>query len=437
MLLFNIGELSDHLPPHFMMLQEIDQTRTFSGAGSFSWTYLTDSLRHLFGTTPATSLTANGADTYLAGFTGTAIESPTIKFLPLQGPDFFQRLESPQTDKFTYFLEEQRRYGTWDEREWLTLLFAESLHLESGSLNGPCREGYYLNGDAPPALPPAPPAQSPQFKYYYEDFQNCVHELTHRDDLDFENIDGFHKIADFGWKPGNTTPVDEPKAADVLAAIQAGYQWRSVDRSVDKTSCTTSDAATPCYTFNNAIKIPGWFSPSIYEKLTEVQKNDIAEIFWPTPSDYFYIDVAENPPPSMTMLMPSLNSMSLGTRIKGSFKIANLLEIMRRLGEMACDDDHPNDDNCVFGTSKKNPLILPVPRWADSSTTFVARNSHYGARDIESVWVPAHDPDGNKHQKDLAKRDRYVFFMLSKLYQTSLVDTSKLVTGSTPITISK
>jgi len=120
MLLYNIGQLSDERPPHFMMLQEVDQTRTFSAGGSFQWTHLTDSLFHLFGTTVATSVTTNGSDTYQAGpFTTSVAESPTVKFLPVQGADFFQRVESSQTDKFAFFLEEQRWYATYDEREWL------------------------------------------------------------------------------------------------------------------------------------------------------------------------------------------------------------------------------------------------------------------------------------------------------------------------------
>jgi hypothetical protein len=432
MLLFNIGELSAHLPPHFMMLQEIDQTRTFSGAGSFSWTYLTDSLFHLFGTTPATSVATNGSDTYLAGFTGTAIESPTIKFLPLQGPDFFQRLESPQTDKFMFFLEEQNHYGTWEQREWLTLLFAESLKLDSGS--GSCQRGNYLNGYS----------GSPEFQYHYEELDACVKQITNRDGLELKSIDGAaHQIADFRWgtgtppgprgTPAGTSPVDEPKAADVLAAIQAGYLWRPDNKT---TSCIASNGP-PCYTFSNYIKTGGWFDPSsIYDGLSQDRKDAIVGSLWPNPADYFYIDVTDT---GVTNTLLYKKATDTSPRITGSFKVANLLEIMKRLGEMACDEDDPDlrkADNCVFGYSKS--VIFPVPRWADQSTTFVSRNNYLGARDIESVWVPAHDPNSrDPNQRKLAERDRYVFLELSKLYQTSLVDTSKLVTGSTPITISK
>src|SRR5713101_796018 len=40
MLLYNIGELHNRQPPHFMMLSEVDQTRTFAASAAFSWTNL-------------------------------------------------------------------------------------------------------------------------------------------------------------------------------------------------------------------------------------------------------------------------------------------------------------------------------------------------------------------------------------------------------------
>jgi len=115
----------------------------------------------------------------------------------------------------------------------------------------------------------------------------------------------------------------------------------------------------------------------------------------------------------------------------GYFKIGNLVEIMKRLGKMACYDTDPDakKDACIFGIGGR----LSAPSWADSSASFVYR-SREGLNLTKSVWVPAHDPRKDAYR---AERDRYMFLMLYKLYQTSLVDTSKLVTGTTPITISK
>src|SRR5208282_2289463 len=44
MLLFNIGRLNRNLPPHFMMLSSVSQSRTFSAGLSFQWTQLWNSL---------------------------------------------------------------------------------------------------------------------------------------------------------------------------------------------------------------------------------------------------------------------------------------------------------------------------------------------------------------------------------------------------------
>src|ERR1700722_11261148 len=38
MLVYNIGQLSEHQPTHFMMLASVSQSRTFSGTSSFQWT---------------------------------------------------------------------------------------------------------------------------------------------------------------------------------------------------------------------------------------------------------------------------------------------------------------------------------------------------------------------------------------------------------------
>jgi hypothetical protein len=57
-----------------------------------------------------------------------------------------------------------------------------------------------------------------------------------------------------------------------------------------------------------------------------------------------------------------------------------------------------------------------------------------GQEENEFIWIPAHDP-----AKDpvLARGDRRMFALLYELYQMALVDTSRLLTTSTPITISK
>jgi hypothetical protein len=414
MLLFNIGQLSNELPPHFMMLQEVDQTRTFSAGGSFQWTHLTDSFFHLFGTTPATSVTTSGSNTYQAGpFTTSVAESPTIKFLPIQGADFFQRVESSQTDKFAFFLEEQRWYSTYDEREWLTKLFAESLQLDRGD-NIHCPAGLYLN-----KWPEV--NQTPRQAFYFDRFSECVSYITHRNDLRYGQINANHRIS--------TYTGDGPTATDVLAAAQANYRWTSA--AGDNTPKTTG--GNP-YMLTAPVNIPAWLSVPL--NVEQVNANEIGDDLWPVANDYFYVELRNDKGtesvchPSRGVGAGGLPAESKGV-ICGYFKIANLVEIMKRLGEMACTDTESNqqkNDACVFGIGGGL-----APRWADSSASFVYR-SRLGINVTKTVWVPAHDPRKDARR---AERDRYMFLMLYKVYQTSLVDTSKLVTGSTPITISK
>jgi hypothetical protein len=447
MLLFNIGQLSNERPPHFMMLQEVDQTRTFSGTGAFQWTHLTDSFLRFFGSTPVTSVTTNGFDSYQTGpFAASVAESPTIKFLPIQGADFFQRVESSQTDKFTFFLEEQRWYATYDEREWLTTLFAQSLELDRG-YGGSCPKGLYLN-----KWPEE--TQFPRRAFYFDKFSACVHYITHRNDLRYEQLDGSHRIS--------TNTGEAPTAADVVTALQAGYKWvspssksttnketivnersnteeknPSTKRKVTRGRKTTDTGDTTTnsinFTLTNPVRIPAWLSVPLTSE--QLDGNEIVSDLWPIPNDYFYLEIrndalAESACHPQGVGGSDVQGKKNSDVICGYLKIGNLLEIMKRLGKMACSDAETNEERraaCVFGIGRF------APTWADSSASYVYR-SRLGINVTRSVWVPAHDP---RKDSTRAQRDRYMFLMLYKLYQTSLIDTSKLVTGSTPITISK
>jgi hypothetical protein len=100
MLLYNIWVLNHDQPPHFMMLANISQTRSFSAASAFQWTNLWNTLLVplMFSSTAI-----NGSNAYQTGFTGATAESPTVSYVPVQGPDFAQRFESPVTDKLAWF----------------------------------------------------------------------------------------------------------------------------------------------------------------------------------------------------------------------------------------------------------------------------------------------------------------------------------------------
>jgi len=127
MLLFNIGELHEQRPPHFMMLSEVDQSRSYTAGGGFQWTNLWNSIFAPSGGT--VDAIANGSNTWQAGpFTAAASESPLYKINPIQGPDFANRFESPLTGKFTLFLDDQAHFGPSDATQ-LVMLFAQSLDL--------------------------------------------------------------------------------------------------------------------------------------------------------------------------------------------------------------------------------------------------------------------------------------------------------------------
>src|ERR1700731_2215456 len=98
MLLFNIGRLNQDLPPHFMMLATVSQSRTFTGTAGFEW---------------------DNPTTWKVPFSTTGTESPTIQFVPIQGQDFANRFEAPLTDKFTLFLEDREWFATDAEKEAL------------------------------------------------------------------------------------------------------------------------------------------------------------------------------------------------------------------------------------------------------------------------------------------------------------------------------
>jgi len=163
----------------------------------------------------------------------------------------------------------------------------------------------------------------------------------------------------------------------------------------------------------------------------------VVNYVWPDSPNYFYVELRKGPHTrkvngaiAESTCFPEPNKEFPDNNVVcGFFKIGNLLQIMQRLADMACTGGDPESvhEKCpqsIFGIGKN------IPSWADFSAPYqgvAGINRKY-------VWVPAHDP---KRDASLAHRDRYAFFTLYKLYQLSLVDTSKLVTGATPISISK
>src|SRR5260370_33617577 len=166
MLLFNIGRLNQDLPPHFMMLATVSQSRTFTETAGFKWS------------NPAT---------WSSPFTATNTESPTIQFVPIQGQDFANRFETPLTDKFTLFLEDREWFATDVEKEEIVLLFSQSLSLSHSDHEGCAKgeTGLYLNRRNDP--------QDTHQDHYFGELAGCVNEIVELQ-KDYELIDGSHPV---------------------------------------------------------------------------------------------------------------------------------------------------------------------------------------------------------------------------------------------------
>jgi len=172
-----------------------------------------------------------------------------------------------------------------------------------------------------------------------------------------------------------------------------------------------------------------WYSPKVVHSV------------WPVANRYFYFELRHDEAGGLASeqaCFPDLSKNASATYIPvptkgvvcGYFEIGTLLEIMQRLSCAGDPLDQKCHDSSIFGIGQE------VPKWADTYAPFEHRTNS-GNVEKEWVWVPNHDPGGDEKQREDADRDRRMFLALYKLYQLSLVDTSKLVTGITPVTISK
>jgi hypothetical protein len=255
-----------------------------------------------------------------------------------------------------------------------------------------------------------------------------------------------------------------------LSKLAANYSWKRAD---DGKYILVPDGYAVDTNRRHLIKEPP-FTPSDQPAYA----NEIVKAVWPVPQDYFYVELrnesdtlpqwltdkqVENvcvdqapttvPPGQRGAVSSAANPKMLisehgaghaptkanedpavATVICGYFKIGNLLEVFKHLAKRACDETiahDPNDPNTdcsqsIFGVGPK------APPWARISTDYTYPRPSDGEPVTESIWMPAHNPSTPKGQ-----RDERVFQLVYKLYQMSLVDTSKLVTGSIPITKSQ
>lgn len=239
MLLFNIGRLHSEQPPHFMMLSSVAQTRSVSAGLSFQWSQLWNSLA-----TPSAAIpgTVKGAGALTTGpFTAGVVENPTIQFVPIQGQDFAQRFESPLTLLFATFLEDRRWSSVPLEKQAIMLLMVQSINLTHGDTTnrGSCISGIHENDGS-------------------KEFVDCLKEILKAKNH-YALIDGSYPVP--------TEASDEPKASDLVTALQAGYEWT---KHGDK------------FVLVNPVRIPAWldYDPNLVAPAESTTPESSTPIFW-------------------------------------------------------------------------------------------------------------------------------------------------------------
>jgi hypothetical protein len=212
------------------------------------------------------------------------------------------------------------------------------------------------------------------------------------------------------------TPNDCKKDLQyVLVASNRGFNLRPV-------GCNETVASSYTLIGDSATK----FDLAKDENVRLSYSDTIVQAVEPVPQDYIYIElrhglVDDEAANKACFKEPPSGDLSTGVPVVcGYLKIGNLFEVLKRLASMACEDKDNTklSDSCAFGIGTK------VPYWADR---------HVAIGSNKYIWEPAHPSD----EKINYDRDRKLFAALYALYEISLVDTSKLVSGAPPITISK
>jgi hypothetical protein len=497
MILFNIERLRNHEPPHFMTLSEVDPTRSFSSNASFQWTQLWNDLLIPFvslGAINNGSVASKGSSAYQTGIAAGIVENPTYRFLPLQGPEFAQRFESPLTDKFSLFLEDQQYYDTNEERAMIANLFVESLKILHGN-KGPCWKGVFVNRLGK--------RNDDTETYFSTDFDACLNQIMTsywnsvvldanreiptegpEDPRAADLVNPVRMLGLFDYDPAfsplashanfvRQSPMfwvesEAPSAKD-FNKLPPGYHWK-----INEDDSRKKYALMPQ---GYGLKPDGESIEPLHGKNTKTQPSYVDKILaWVSPyqANYVYVEI-RNPLPTVAIIKADLPETVVGQRpvrrtgqtgtsttpsqqltdgnveqmcypdvenglpadnadvVCGYAKVGNLLEIMQRLGNQACgpQDLESKCRRSIFGVGPK------APEWAFMS----ASDAYQTSKAVEQsgvIWVPAHNPNSSKdEERKLGARDMEEFTLLYKLYQMSLVDTSKLATSSIPITIGK
>jgi len=371
LLLLNIARLDQGDSPHFTILTSINNSISFGGVLSSQVSF----------SSGANNLAKN---TFQAGpFSAAMSETPLFSLVPIQGQDFSNRFYTPLTDKFALFM--LRDYSP----NPLLLLMGDYLFVTRADKSVPnidkCvrrNDEYWCDND------PLKPFQQNVFwnvvnrlGVLKESHSLYMYELS--PDLDADEV-----------LEESSTP---PTATEFEAAAKDGYRW-------------AAQAGKPPYRLirpaNSSDKMFAMFDypaddPKDKENyLSDEKKVEIMEHVQPDPQNFVYVDLQTTPP----------------LKIKGYIKIRTFIEILEFLSSSL----HSTSTTAMFPDGSPRAFIgggRELPEWFRTSVTDnVSFKSLYYRGTY--VWLPA--------SRDSVKRDEQVFSWLYKLYQLSVVATSRL-----------
>jgi hypothetical protein len=434
MLLYNIAALRREEPPHFMMVSNIAATRTYSAAATFSFTNLWNKL---FAPAGTTSTNIKGANTYVGGVAAGVIENPTISFVPIQGQDFANRFETPLAGQLSLLIEDVNLNEDIKEHQWLMLLFAQGLEIKHGDYDCPTgdykkRYDYFQFSKCVEHIMTAPNREISEI-----DTNHVIQTAAPKEqptaadvvsaqqaNLSWVKVGSDYQLAtslripawlDFAPKftppPGpnddlakNQTPLwwqypagpETPRGLDwkylgyQVPPKYQWFQWRDANGNKkivllpEKKVLWCKNGANDCVLKAEDKPIRGRIpqpdpdnDPNSPDKKTEFSYgNEVADYLWPVPYDDFYVELRRNEVNDQIAKgecfedKPAQNDV-----VCGFFKIGNLIQIMKSLGDLACTEEQGSlTGTCplqsVFGVGSN---LLLGPRIRRPTRTLLSR----------------------------------------------------------------
>jgi hypothetical protein len=426
LLLLNIARLARNQPPHFMVLTEVNEQVSLGGSAGFQ-------------------IAAGGplGSTLAGPFGASTSESPLFKFVPIEGRDFANRFETTLRDKMVYFAEYETmeassllggrsnphtfRINTVNLGDLKVNRIEELLNLTARGIvlldgGSEYSANSWLSND------PASPDWKPKGQGGFADFVDA--KFGPGSSLSVDQLQAGQEVG---------VATKEPTSADMVAALKDGYTWQPKGDHYVLIKITTIPVLTDA-SMNAPTGTPPPAAPANPVLPSTAKPADLvaalkAGYSWEKEKGGGY---------ALTPLTPSLSAVLASAPLTQWPRAAGLVRDLQPYPESAVYFVlHDPGGKELRGYILIGTLLWTLTRAAEAAVKvpdqrFVGVGSTAPAGTDQSIclnssttaWLPA-DPKGQN-----ADLERERFQMVYKLYQMSLVDTSKLVT-STPITISK